>query len=96
MIKIKKILQDKLYLQIVLGILIGSVCYILDSIIKENLNFLGLFLIITLLSYYLQKNILYPLININNDNISTYEWFGNSAIVSIHALVFWTILLNIF
>lgn len=80
-------------IQVLLGISIGSLCYIFNSIIKNNINFVVLFILITLFSYYIQKRVVDKLIiNIS----STSELIGNSIIISIHSFVFWSLLLNIF
>lgn len=92
MISISLKRKIELYLPLFFGIIIGLLCYFFDYIIKENMSFISIFLLIFLISFYLQNKIISSFSkerNIMND-------IGNSVIIVIHSFVIWTILLNIF
>lgn len=91
MINLKKNIE--LYLPLLISIIIGSLCYFFDYIIKENMNFITIIILIFIFSYYLQQRLIFPVFNIKT---TTMDCIGNSITIVIHTFVIWTILLNIF
>lgn len=83
-----------LYIQIILGLFFGLLCYMFDYFIGEYMNFPMILVLIIILSYYFQKELIFSFIGINN--LSTSELISSSVMITIHCFVFWTLLLNIF
>lgn len=93
----KRVYRESL-LKAVVGILIGltagALCYLTFGEGTKVVWFLVL-LVVAIFAYYAQKRFIFPALKLDKTPIRATEWLGNTFLVIIYCLVFWTILLNI-
>ncbi|WNY26546.1 hypothetical protein [Methanolapillus ohkumae] len=76
------------------GIVCGVICYVAFGT-AEEVFWAFVLIVVLVVTYYLQRRLIFPLVKLDMKSITGKEWIGIQFLVLLYCLVTWTILLNV-
>jgi hypothetical protein len=90
----KKIYKESV-IRTVIATVLGIICGVILYQVPIGLPWFVVFILMIVLTYYIQRRGLFPILKLDVSILDWKSWFGLEFLVIAYCLVTWTILLNV-